>query len=1062
MSRTQPPRCHSIQEASAGTGKTFALSSRYLQLLVDGAAPESILATTFTRKGAGEILDRIMHRLGQAALSPTSAEILSAEIDRPLTPPQVVSLLRRLADALPLLQVGTLDGFFYRIVRGFSFELGLPPDWELVDPLRAQVLKDQATEQILTDQTTVQLLKLISKAEADRRVADLIQGTVEQLFEVFRDSTPEAWSLLGDIVPTPQREIDTLLAELRQLSREGLNAKLQEQLEQIDRELEVRSWDALATKLIVRNALQGIFRYQNKPFPEPLAEVMRKLAVVVQKGVQHLVQIRTAATRDLLQKFDARLQPLQLDAGELTFGDLTFHLARTTHANPRSLAARLGRPVEHLLLDEFQDTSSQQWAILRPLAEHVTAPGSGRTFFCVGDRKQAIYGWRGGVERLFEAVYRDLGDRVQTAPPLTTSWRSCPVIIEFVNQIFGSIANLPVASDSPESVAFADWGQKFSTHRSAYPEQKGFVSVRRAQWAGAEEDRPDSTGVIMTSVVDEIAEWVCRFPGKSIGVLLRANQSIADLAGRLQQAGIAVSEEAGNPLTDSAAVEVVLSAVTLADHPTDGLARFHLAHSPLGATWGLQPETQANQQENAAIAHRLAARLRADLLRQGYGKTLRQWAAILGPECTDREATRLEQLVDAAYSFDAQWTLRPQRFVDLVRFQRMSDRSGAKVRLMTMHAAKGLDFDLVIVPLLSTRAGWSTQTPPVVTHRSDPAAPIDRVCRYVNREMQGFLPDALKSVFAEHAAQQVTEELCLLYVALTRAKRQLSVIVPPESKAETRNPVGIVLQTLQPNSPPEEILVFEAGTRDWNSPPSPDDTATRRPSKEASSTLGAAVRLAAGRRTRRGLPWKRASRSDSSWWGKHQGSFRPDRRALATRRGSLWHAFLGEWKWIDPDRPPSVSMNSEARPAGLKQMPDPQRAEILRALRQPALAKIFQQAAYHDWFCARRIHADRSLLEPLNFEVLNERGFVVSRDSELIEGSIDRLVLGSEGDRRIAADIFEFKTGQTGAPHSEIELASYRSQVEEYRRVVQQLWGLDGEQVSGFLVFVETGTILEV
>ena len=129
-----------VIRASAGTGKTFQLSNRYLNLLVSGVDCQEILATTFTKKGAGEILDRIIQRLSRAALSTEHASRLQSELGVPLDQDRAAQVLQKLLRNLHRLEIGTLDSFFNRVARVFSLELGLPPAWDIVDEQQIQML----------------------------------------------------------------------------------------------------------------------------------------------------------------------------------------------------------------------------------------------------------------------------------------------------------------------------------------------------------------------------------------------------------------------------------------------------------------------------------------------------------------------------------------------------------------------------------------------------------------------------------------------------------------------------------------------------------------------------------------------------------------------------------------------------------------------------------------------------------------------------------------------------------------------------------------------------------
>ncbi|MFM7115384.1 MAG: UvrD-helicase domain-containing protein, partial [Planctomycetota bacterium] len=292
--RTRPNNLKNvIQQASAGTGKTFALSNRFLQLIVDGAEPDAILASTFTRKGAGEILDRILTRLGMAAVDEAAARVLAGQLERELDCNRARQLLRRIVDCLPNLQIGTLDSFFNRIAKAFCFEIGLPPDWEVVDPLRTRALRDQAIESILGEQNTAQLLRLMSKAEADRRVADLLAKTVDELFEVYRDSTPAAWDQFGDPRPVSAKEREELIGQIAQLA--NLPSQVGRQRDKLIECLQNGEWEDAAGLGVVKKVREGETHYSRQEIPKSFRSLIEETLQLIKRQVCLLVASRTKA-----------------------------------------------------------------------------------------------------------------------------------------------------------------------------------------------------------------------------------------------------------------------------------------------------------------------------------------------------------------------------------------------------------------------------------------------------------------------------------------------------------------------------------------------------------------------------------------------------------------------------------------------------------------------------------------------------------------------------------------------------------------------------------------------
>ena len=131
---------HVMILASAGSGKTYALTNRFVALLAAGARPERIVALTFTRKAAGEFFDEILNKLARAASDERFASQLARELELPqLEPVNFLQMLRAVVDAMPRLRLGTLDGFFGRIARAFPLELGLTGDFEVLQEHAAGV-----------------------------------------------------------------------------------------------------------------------------------------------------------------------------------------------------------------------------------------------------------------------------------------------------------------------------------------------------------------------------------------------------------------------------------------------------------------------------------------------------------------------------------------------------------------------------------------------------------------------------------------------------------------------------------------------------------------------------------------------------------------------------------------------------------------------------------------------------------------------------------------------------------------------------------------------------------
>ena len=812
-----------IIRASAGTGKTFALSNRYLQLLASGAECQTILATTFTRKGAGEILDRIVGRLSAAALDDGAAEQLSEQLQWRLSRERAAEVLHELLRNLHRLEISTLDSFFNRVAKAFSLELGLPPTWDIVEEQQMNRLYDQAIQAVLRNDSAINLLHMLAKGQAERRVASLIRDTVEQVYTIYRESGPEPWDQLqmtGAFLP--DEKLDLIIAHIEELELPG--KQLPSHWNEVKNHAANGDWAAFASTTSFQNVLGGKNKFGSSNLTPDILEIYRQLLPHCTAYVEQRLIQQNRSTRDLLQEFHQLIEEAKSETGDLRFDDVTERLQEFVSMwDTDRFSFRLDHQIQHLLLDEFQDTSLAQWKVIRPFAQKVTESQDAlRSFFCVGDMKQAIFGWRGGVAEIFDLVDHELPNLDNTTT-LTTSYRSAQPVIDAVNSVFMNVDQYH-CNDVVIEEAIAKWATWFSEHSTTRQDLQGYVSLemaaechasqRRIEWL---KDFSRNENVVLKTV-QRIEELVDKVPAQqTIGVVVRTNNEVAELIFRLQQAGIAASEEGGNPLTDSAAVDLVLSAIQLADHPGDGIARFHLSHSPLATSLGLIPESESNQGANRQAAITVARRIREQLVTEGYGPTVEMFARRLMDKCTRRELMRLQQLVRIAYSSPSdQWQLRPQRFVEYVRNEvKVSDQSSANVRVMTVHKAKGLEFDVVVLPLQLTSQGWAGLTPSVVVGRDDPTAPIEIATRYANAQVRKLLPQNYQNIFEQDRQRNVREAMCVLYVAMTRAIHATHIITSHGAKVDHKSAAGILLSTFCPESKRQEGILFEHGDREW-------------------------------------------------------------------------------------------------------------------------------------------------------------------------------------------------------------------------------------------------------
>ena len=473
-----------------------------------------------------------------------------------------------------------------------------------------------------------------------------------------------------------------------------------------------QDWEALLAKGIAGKIAAGETHYYRKPIPDFLAAAYAVLLDVAKAHQINLIVAKNEAAFELMRRFDEVFRPLKASEHAMRFDDVTRMLAGGELARYfGSVGFRLDADVDHLLLDEFQDTSVEQWAVLCPFAETVDRAPQG-SFFCVGDVKQAIYGWRGGVAEIFETVDAALGNVVHEG--LNLSYRSSQPVIDAVNRVFsgldgnGALAAYPAVRDK--------WRDRFEPHATARKDLPGYVHAATTRAVDKEQEEKE-VDVLVEETVRLIEKTLARRGDVEIGVLCRTNKMIAPVAYELRRLGIEVSEEGANPLTESPAVEVLLSLCRLADHPGDTVARTHIASCG---------EFELTDYRDRAGAARLSHEIRSRFLQDGYAETLHDWATRLMPHCDPRDARRVEQLLNLARRWEAGATGRVDDFVRFVEEFKVESPAEAPVRMMTVHKSKGLQFDMVVVPIGARSDLSGAITPPYVSGRSDPTAPVDR------------------------------------------------------------------------------------------------------------------------------------------------------------------------------------------------------------------------------------------------------------------------------------------------------------------------------------------------
>lgn len=1059
---------HRVVLASAGTGKTFQLTNRFMALLARGIDPSSILATTFTRKAAGEILERVLSRLAAAATEPRALKELQDHVDPGLTHKRCTELVVGLVSSVHRLNIRTLDSFFAWINSCFGLEMGIPPGWRIVSDEEDADMRSRAIQEALRSadrEQMVTFLEMLQGGEYGRDVHGAIQRAVRSAYSAWLDTIdhPEAWAQFGpDSEPLSDaalaRAITALSGLAMPLTKAGqVNKQWQDAHSKAVAAARAGNWQGFLEAGLAQRVLAGASDYSRVSITDDIILAYRPL-------IQHARSIRlreflgrNLATRELMERFHRAYQQAKDETGALRFEDVPRRLLRhPLDGRLHHLYYRLDARLHHILLDEFQDTSLDQFELIEPILDELLS-GSEGSVFIVGDEKQSLYSWRAAEPELLPSLKVRWSQLVEST--LDLNFRSSPVVLDTVNRVFSGLPANAALTGVPGAAEV--WSDRYTPHRAARESRPGVARLVFAPSAGEDASRKEQAQTTVEFAASRIRAILDLQPLASIGVLVRTNSRIAEIIFELQRLGIPASEEGGNPLTDSPPVAVAISLLQLADHPGDTAALYHVATSPIGVIVGLTDPRASTP------ARRVAAEIRHRLVRDGYAEYLRWLLARAAGAMDARECARFEQLIDLAQEFDQRAGTRPADFVRMVQERGVQDPGRQRVSVMTIHKAKGLEFDVVVLPELDRE--WKLKSDTILTDRRDadgcrsPFAPITAVTRYPNEKLRALHP-GLQELYDHWKERQVGEELCCLYVALTRAVHVLEMIVDPPKARESRAPLsaaGVLRSALAPgiaHAPGPGQPVWEERNADDAAWIEAIEGEHQRSHPVQHDGAPVQVALAEARH----IPLGRLRRrSPSSLEGGDTIDLAQVWSApvdAARDRGSLIHAWFETIEWLDDGLATDGDLLALAPALGLGT--DAARSLLgeFKACLRGEVAAVLSRAAY----AGRGFDA---------IEVRREWSFIVrdadpaSRREILLSGQFDRVVIGRHSGRAAWAEVLDFKTDRVtrgDVQALETRMQAYRPQVQAYRRALGTLLGLAQQQITARLIFTEVGKAVAI
>ena len=811
-------------EASAGTGKTYSITSLYLRLLLEqGLSVEEILVVTFTVAATEELRERIRKRIVQAldyleaedrSKCLEEDEALAGWLYRRNRAEEDAARLRAMLASMDSAAVFTIHGFCQRMLAEHAFESGLAFDQEFIeseDLLRLQAAQD-FWRKWFGDET---LHPLLAQWLYDRH------GDPEQLLKTIAVRLGEPLSLLPETPPVEEiasglvstlETLEKAQGELKESWAEQHQAVVE--ILRHDPALNRRSYGAGAVEKAIAAAEQ--LCASSTPLLEPLekqellcadtlAQKTKKGKVTptnpffeaagaytatqasLRAGLERLSVAFQKAARAFVQ---THIEEHKRAAHQLYFNDLLLRMEESLQGEPgRGFARHLRRRYPVALIDEFQDTDAVQYSIFRAI---YGAQESDTGLCLIGDPKQAIYGFRGGDIFTYLAAARDASRRYS----LATNWRSGSRLVEAVNRLFGNredaflqpgieyhaVEPSPRADDEPlllegaEPVPLQFWRLHAHEGNASLRKDGTFGSIRVG----------DARIEVAAQVAGHIATLLQ--PGRAtlggeplqardIAILVRRHKDTPYIREALRQRGInsvTLTEESVFSTEEAASLQHLLQAVI--DCEDEGLLRYALADRLLGRTAReidalLQDDNAWEPVQQRFFGYRELWRERGFI--QAFQKLFREEGIaqrLLVDENGERRLANLLQLMELLQQAAR---IRPG-MEELVRWLADERELAGKyeeaklrlesdeglVKIVTLHASKGLEYPVVYIPF-PFADDVGRKEKPWFYHDAQ-----GQPCLYLGGD------EVLEAEAEQRAGEEsLAERLRLLYVAVTRAAR---------------------------------------------------------------------------------------------------------------------------------------------------------------------------------------------------------------------------------------------------------------------------------------------------
>ena len=843
--------------ANAGSGKTHALTTRVARLLLSGTAPERILCLTFTKAAAAEMSSRLYKRLGGWAMEDdaTLAAIIE-DMDGAAPDANKIATARKLfARAIETpggLKIQTIHAFCESVLGRFPLEADVPPHFDILDERSAAELMEEVRDQVLfaaQDDEEGPVGKAL--AHIVGRVDEFMFSRLMTEIAGRRDGIAallESYGDLESVMQTVRLALGVTAEETVEAARAGLSMVPEEELRAAAEALDAGSktdkeraetlyWylEDRARRSERLDEYVGVFltakgearkTLMTKKVAEAYpasAECLVQEQQRILAGMNHLRAVGVAQSTEAIFVIATEMLKAYENAKRaralLDYGDL---IEKTRDLLTRSnmgawVLYKLDGGIDHILVDEAQDTSPEQWKIVQALADEFftgeSAQEGVRTVFAVGDEKQSIFSFQGADPVAFAEMRRHFERAVKAAEmvwhriPFVRSFRSVPQVLTAVDAVFAQVeAKVGLTADEEDVVEHIA-AREFDAGRVEIwpleePDETDEVDVWDAPLDYMNETAPPAK--LAARIAETISGWLddeemltARArpirPGDILILVRRRNSFVNEMIRHLKDRGVPVAGADRMVLMEQMAVMDLVALARFVLLPQDDLNLAAVLKSPfIGLTedelfelaWGRKGDlwsalqAAAHEGECYAKAHDLLIRL---LARADYEPPYEFFAHVLaGEEGRKRLLARLgedandpiDEFLALALEYERTHAPSLEGFLHWVErgaseIKRDMDQGRDEVRVMTVHGAKGLEAEIVFMPDTCSMPGGQ-HDPALIELPTEPKLLLWPVRKGDEDEVTGGARERWRE-------EQEKEYRRLLYVAMTRARDRLYI-----------------------------------------------------------------------------------------------------------------------------------------------------------------------------------------------------------------------------------------------------------------------------------------------